>query len=349
MKKSLTAVLALALILLLAAGCSSGGSEEKPEISIFIWTEYLPQSVLDKFEEEYGVKVNLSTFSSIADMYAKVKSAPEGTYDVVDVAEMYIEKMGKEGLLEPLNLDNIPNIENISSGYLKPWYDPDNTYSVPYMGGVATICINKAKIDGEITSYADLFDPKFRNSLVLIDDFRVIIGAMNVMQGFDYNESDPAKLAQTKAKLMELKPNVKLLDSDSPKTAMITGETTAGIIYSAEIAIANEENPDVQIVFPGEGQYLFLDSLCVAKGSKNKEWAEKLINFILEPEISKMITEAFPYTNPNAKAMELMDESFRNNPAKNIPNEAVKKGSGVRDLEPEVLQIYNDMWTEFTE
>ncbi len=344
-------ILSVALILVLAVGLFTGcaGAKAKPELSIFIWTEYLPQSVLDKFEEKYGVKVNMTTFSSIADMYAKVKSAPAGTYDVVDVAEMYIEKMGNEGLLETLDYDNIPNIKNISSGYLKPWYDPENTYSVPYLGGVGTICVNTAKVSKEITSYADLFDPQFKNSLVLIDDFRVIIGAVNVMLGFDYNESDPAKLEQTKAKLMELKPNIKLLDSDSPKTAMISGEATAGIIYSAEIAIANEENPDVKIVFPKEGQYLFLDSLCVAKGSKNKEWAEKLINFILEPETSKMITEAFPYTNPNAAAMELMDESFRENPAKNIPNEAIQRGLGVRDLTPDVLESYNDIWTEFTE
>ncbi|MFA9381642.1 MAG: PotD/PotF family extracellular solute-binding protein [Acetanaerobacterium sp.] len=347
MKRLISVMLAAMLMLGILSGCA--GSKATPEISIFIWTEYLPQSVLDKFEEEYDVKVNMTTFSSIADMYAKVKSAPTGTYDVVDVAELYIEKMGSEGLLEPLDFENIPNVSNISSGYLKPWYDPENTYSVPYLGGVASICVNTEKVSGEITSYEDLFDPQFENSLVLIDDFRVIIGAVNVMLGFDYNETDPAKLEQTRAKLMELKPNVKLLDSDSPKTAMISGETTAGIIYSAEIAIANEENPDVEIVFPKEGQYLFLDSLCVAKDSKNKELAEKLINFILEPEISKMITEAFPYTNPNSAAMELMDEAFRANPAKNIPNEAIEKGLGVRDLDSDALEIYNDIWTQFTE
>ncbi len=344
-------ILSILIVVLLSLGIltSCTGSTAKPEISIFIWTEYLPQSVLDKFEQETGVKVNMTTFSSIADMYAKVKSSPTGTYDVVDVAEMYIEKMGKEGLLEELDFKNIPNVSNISSGYLKPWYDPQNTFSVPYLGGVATICVNKAKFDKDITSYQDLFDPQLKNSLVLIDDFRVIIGAINVMLGFDYNESDPAKLEQTRAKLMELKPNVKLLDSDSPKTAMISGETAAGVIYSAEIAIAMEENPDVEIVFPKEGQYLFLDSLCVAKGTKNKEWSEKFINFILAPETSKMITEAFPYTNPNRAAMELMDEEFRSNPAKNIPNSAIEKGLGVRDLEPSVLEIYNDIWTDFTE
>ena len=348
MKRLLSVALALVMVLGLATGCSGGGKPPQ-EVSIFIWTEYLPQEVLDKFEEEYGVKVNLTTFSSIGDMYAKVKSAPEGTYDVVDVAERYIEKMGQEDLIEPLDFDNIPNFKNISDGYLKQWYDPENTYSVPYLGGVASICVNTDAVSGEIDSYEDLFDPQFKNALVLIDDFQVIIGAINVMLGFDYNESDPAKLEQTRAKLMELKPNVKLLDSDSPKTALISGEATAGIVYSAEIAIANEENPAIQIVFPKEGQYLFLDSLCVAKSSKNKELAEKLINFILEPEISKLITETYPYTNPNSAAMELMDDAFRQNPAKNIPNEAIKKGLGVRDLAPDVMQIYNDMWTEFTE
>lgn len=367
-RKVLSAFMAMTMILAAVTACSSGagtpsagtgstaaastapastGTGEGGEISLFIWTEYMPQSVLDEFQNKYNIKVDITTFSSIADMYSKVKSAPAGTYDVIDSAEMYVERMGKEGLLETLDKNNLPNIKNLTQSYLKPWYDPDNTYSVPYLGGVATLCYNKSKIPNGVKSYEDLFDPSLKNSIVAIDDFRVVIGAVNKMLGFDYNETDPKKLEQTRKKLMELKPNIKLLDSDSPKTALISGEATVGLIYSAEIALAMEENPDIQIVYPSEGQYLFLDSLCVAKGSKNKALAEKFINFVMEPEISKMIAEAYPYTNPNAQAMKLMDDSYKNNPAKNVPESAVAKGLGVKDV-GSAIDIYNDIWTEFT-
>lgn len=342
-------IIALAAVITAGAIVSFSGcsKNQAKEINLFIWTEYMPQSVLDAFQKKYGVKVNITTFSSIADMYAKVKSSPAGTYDVVDVAERYIEIMGREGLLEKLDKSSIPNITNLTPSFLKQWYDPDNTYSVPYLGGVATLCYDSSKVPGGVSSYEDLFNKKFKNSIVMIKDFQVIIGMVNVMLGFDYNETDPAKLAKTRAKLIELKPNVKLLDSDSPKTALINGEATVGMIYSAEIALAMESNKNVKIVFPKKGQYLFLDSLCVAKGSKNKELAEKFINFVLEAETGKTIIEAFPYTSPNAAAMNLMDAAFRANPAKNVPADAVARGLGVKDL-GKTVDVYNDIWTEFT-
>jgi spermidine/putrescine-binding protein len=281
-------------------------------------------------------------------MYAKVKSSPQGTYDVIDSAEFYTQRLYNEGYLEEIDFANIPNMRFISADYLNKYFDPENKYSVPYMGGVAPLCYNASMTQTPIVSYADLYRPEFKNSLVLLDDFRVIIGAVNVMLGFDYNERDPAKLAQTQAKLIELKPNVKMLDSDSPKTAMISGETSAGLMYSAEIAIAMEENPDIKIVFPPEGQYLFFDSLCVVKGSKNKTWSEKLINFLLEPEISKMISEVFPYSNPNVEAVKLLGAEFLNNPAKNIPPQALAKGLSPTDLDNATLDLYNDIWTQFT-
>ena len=363
--KILSVCMTIALVFLTA--CSAGGSTATStaattvpaisdtagtagsggEINLFIWTEYMPQTVLDAFKQKYNINVNMTTFSSIADMYAKVKSSPAGTFDVVDCAEMYIQIMGKEGLLEPLDKSKIPNLKNITPSYLKPWYDPENTYSVPYLGGVATLCYNKSKIPNGIKSYEDLFNPSLKNSIVAINDFRVLIGTVNKMLGFDYNETDPEKLKQTQKKLMELKPNIKLLDSDSPKTALISGEASVGFIYNAEIALAMDENPDIKIVYPDAGQYLFLDSLNIAKGSKNKEQAEKFINFILEPEISKMISEAFPYTNPNAEAMKLMDDTYKNNPARNVPETAVQKGFLTKDI-GSTLDTYNDIWTEFT-
>jgi spermidine/putrescine-binding protein len=348
MKKAIAIVLCAVLIVGSITGCSSKSSGPVAEISVFIWSEYLPQSVLDDFQKEFNVKVNMETFSSIADMYAKVKSAPSGTYDVIDAASFYIQRLGEEGYLETLDYSNIPNSGNIDPGYLGQYFDPSNAYSIPYLGGVATLCVNTAKVTKPITSYADIFDPAFNNSIVMIDDFRVIIGAINIMLGFDYNETDPAKLAQTEAKLMELKPNVKLLDSDSPKTAMINGETTVGLIYSAEIAIAMDENPDIKAVYPVEGQYLFFDSLCVAKGTKNKEWSEKFINYILEPKVSKGIVDVYPYTDPNKAAVALMDAKYLDNAAINVPSEAIAKGMTPIDLDADSLQIYNDIWTKFT-
>lgn len=366
MKKLIAIAMTLALTLSLLTGCgsassgssasgttanSSEGSKSETgskEINLFIWTEYMPQEVLDKFEEETGIKVNISTYSSMADMYAKVKTAPAGMYDVIDVAGFYVQKMADEDILDELDKSQLPNIKNINPDFLKLKSDPEGKYTIPYQGAGAFICVNTAKVTKEIKSYKDLFDPSLKNSIVMIKDFRAIIGMMNVMQGFAFDETDPTKLAQTKAKLLELKPNIKLLDSDSPKTAMINGETSVGLIYNGEIAIAQEENPDIKIVYPEEGQYFSFDTLAVSKASKNKEAAHKFLDFIMKPEISKLVSDNFPYINPNQEALKLMDDDFKNDPVRNIPSSVLVNSFDPNDLDAATLQIYNDIWTEFT-
>lgn len=333
-----------------AAGKSSASAQKQSgEISLFTWTEYMPQSVLDKFQQETGIKVNLVTFSAIADMYSKVKTSPAGTYDIVNAGGFYTDRMAKEGLLEKLDKDKIPNIKNISESYMKlnGEFDPDNAYTVPYQAVVATLCYNKSMYPKGVKSYEDLFNSDLKDSIVMINDPRAIIGTLNVMLGYDFNETDPAKLAKTKAKLMQLKPNIKLLDSDSPKTALINGECSVGLIYNAEIALAQEQNPDIQVVFPDKGEYFGMDSFGISKGSKNKEKAEEFLNFMLRPDVSKMISQEFPYINPNAEAIKTMDDSYKNNPAKNVPQSAIAKGLVVKEI-GKTVDTYNDMWTEFT-
>lgn len=368
-RKLLTAALTVSVLASSIAGCSSGGNsassagasssadkaassvvqKQGGEISLFTWTEYMPQSVLDKFQQETGIKVNLVTFSAIADMYSKVKSSPAGTYDIVNVGGFYTARMAKEGLIQKLDKDKIPNLKNISNTYFKlnDEIDKDSAYSVPYQAVVATLCYNKSMYPKGVKSYEDLFNSDLKSSIVMINDPRAVIGTINVMLGYDFNETDSAKLAKTKAKLMQLKPNIKLLDSDSPKTALINGECSVGLIYNAEIALAQEQNPDIQIAFPEKGEYYGMDCFGISSGSKNKEKAEEFLNFILRPDVSKMISQEFPYINPNAAAVKLMDDSYKKNTAKNVPESAIAKGMMVKDIGKSV-DIYNDIWTEFT-
>jgi spermidine/putrescine-binding protein len=331
-----------------SAGDSPGG-QGGGEISIFIWSEYLPQEILDNFKAATGNTVNMVTFTSTADMYAKVISSPTGSFDLVDADGIYVKRLIDEGYLEPLDFANIPNFKNMGAGFLKQYFDPDNTYSVPYMGGTAPLCYNAATCPVPIKGYEDLFDPALANSLVLLSDFRVIMGSINKMLGFDFNETDTAKLAQTEAKLMELKPNVKLLDSDSPKTAIINGDCVAGLMYSAEVAIAMSEVPDVKVVFPEQGQYKFQDNLVIAKGTKSKQLCEEFLNYLMEPDVSALVSQVFPYTNPNTAALELLGAEYTSNPAINPPQSALDKGSETLDLPADVLDLYNDIWTRFTQ
>jgi spermidine/putrescine-binding protein len=346
MRKFFVFALAAALAAFAAPGCSSGGSSAK-ELNVFIWTEYMPDSVFEKFEEETGIKTNVSTYSSNEDLLAKVKASNEGIYDVVVPSDYMVRMMVSEGLLAPLDKERIPNLSNIGEGYLNPSFDPGNVYSVPYMSGVAALVVDTEKVKERITSFSQLFSPEFEGSIVALDDQRAVIGAVSKSLGRSLNTTDPDELAETDAKLSELKPNIKLFDSDSPKSAMLGGETSIGYMWNAEIAICLEEDDRFEAVFPEEGCYLFLDNLCALKGAKNPENANDFINFVLRPDVSKMISEEYPYTNPNAAAVELLPDSYKNNPASNIDPSIFAKGEYVQDLAASDLEVYDEMWTRF--
>lgn len=346
-KKMLSLIVITAMLVTMLAGCGSKSSEGKNgELNIFIWTEYVPDSIIEKFEKETGIKVNVSTYSSNEDMLAKVKSESEGTYDIVQPSDYMVEQMASQGMLEELKTDELKNLSNIGESYLNPSYDPGNKYSVPYQGGVAGIAVNTSKVKKDITSYDDLFDSSLKNSIVALDDYRAVIGMTARSMGYSMNETDPAVLSKIQDKLLTLKNNVKLYDSDSPKSALISGDCTVGYVWSAEIALAMEENPDIKVIYPTEGAYLFMDNWAIPKGAKNYDNAMKFIDFMLDAENAQMVLEEFPYLSPNTKAVEAMGEDYSKNEAKNPPAEVIKKGEYVKNLDADTLKIYDEMWTK---
>ncbi len=176
-KRMITVLLVLALTAMNISGCGGGAKSDAPagkgELNLFVWTEYLPDSVVSKFQEETGIKVNVSTYSSNEDMLAKVKSEAAGAYDVLQPSDYMVAQLIGQDILAELDFDKLPNFSHIGESYKDPSYDPGNKFSVPYMGGAGAIAVNTDKVDIDITSYADLFDPALEGEVVILDDFKV--------------------------------------------------------------------------------------------------------------------------------------------------------------------------------
>lgn len=349
-KRIVGALLACAMLCTSLTACGGGSSTaaagSKGVLNLFIWTEYVPDSVIQGFEKETGIKVNASTFSTNEDMLAKVKSESEGAFDIVQPSDYMVEQMISQGMLQKLDSSKLTNLKNIGEAYQKRAYDPQGAYSVPYLGGVAAIAVNTSKIKDTITGYADLFNPKYKQSIVALDDYRAVLGMSARSIGLSMNEKDDAKIAQMKAQALKLKDNVKLYDSDSPKSALISGDCNLGFCWSAEIALAMKENPAIKIVFPKEGAYVFLDNWCITKGAKNVANAHAFINYMLKAETAKAVSEEYPYLQPNAAAVDLLGDDYKNNKAQNIPTDVIKKGEYVSNLDTETLAKYDAVWTE---
>lgn len=345
--KSVWLLALLGIMAFALTGCSGGG--KGGTLNLFIWTEYIPDSVIQGFEKETGIKVQMQTYSNNEEMLAKVKGSSAGTYDIVCPSDYMVENMISQDLLLNLDQTKLTNYKNLDAAYLNKSFDPENKHSIPYLGGAGVIVYNKSLVPAgaDFTTYGELFKSDYDNSLVVLDDFRAIIGITSLSMGYDMNETDETKLKEINEKLLTLKPNIKSLDSDSPKTLMITEETKAGLFWSGEAAIALDENENLAVAYPKEGMYLFLDNLCITKDAKNAENAYKFLDYVLKAETNKEIVTEFPYLNPNTAGTALMGEDYRNNPAINIPAEEISKGKYVQNI-GKTVDTYSEMWAEFT-
>ncbi|QGU94361.1 extracellular solute-binding protein [Clostridium bovifaecis] len=317
----------------------------KQVLNVFNWSEYLPQSVIDKFEQTYNIKVNYSTFSSNEEMLAKLM-AGGANYDVAVASDFMVEILKKQELIREINKDNLPNIKNMDTQFMDLPFDKGNKYSVPYMWLAGIIAYDSSKVpEGAITSYADLWKDEFKNSLTILDDQRAIIGITLKKLGYSLNETSPEALAKAKEELRKLQPNVKAYDSDSPKTSLINGEAKAIFAWGAEGALAKRENPNVKYVIPKEGLFLQQDNFVVPKDAKNVKAAELFINFIMEPEISAEISAEFPYGNPNVAAHEFIDEEILSDEAVYPSEKEVKNGEYLKDIGEHITEL-DKVWSE---
>lgn len=341
------------LLLLMASiltGCSSAETGNAPAetdenvLNLFNWSEYLPESIVKDFENKYNIKVNSMTYSSNEEMLARIM-AGDDVFDLSVASDYMVDVMRKQKLMEEIDMSNIPNIKNIGGQFKNLYCDPGNKFSVPYMWGTGVIAVNTKKISGDVTGFSDLWDSRFRNSLVVLDDQRELIGIALKKLGYSINETDPAKLEQARQELLKLKANIRTFDSESPKKQLINGNASAGYMWGAEAALAQKENKDIKIIFPREGMNIWQDNFVIPKGALHKKNAELFINFILDPQVSARISEEFPYANPNLEAHKYIEQSILDNTAVYPTEDTLKIGERIKDVE-DATKLYDKIWVE---
>lgn len=321
------------------------------ELNIFVWTEYFPQDMLDCFQMVYGIKLNRDEYSSNEEMYAKV-SAGGTSYDLVQPTDYIVNLMIRKDLLQELDHSKLPNMGNLDPNWMNKDFDPGNKYTIPYLAGTDAIVYNADTVKELPQSWADLWKPEYAGRMVFIDDSRVVIGMTLLTLGYDPNTTDPAQLDEAKTKLAQLIPNVKVFDSDSPKTALIAGDVDLGLVWTGEAFIAHQENPAIQYIYPQEGAIIWQDNWAMLKGASHADAAYAWMNYLLQGDVFWLTIRDFPYINPNTAALEYAKtnqpdvyKAYFDSPITNPPAEAIKNGHGIKDV-GDATPLYDAIWVE---
>ncbi len=353
--KRITALLLLCSLILTSTGVITGCSKSNtPKILVYNWGEYIDPDVVKLFEKETGIKVVMSYFEQNEDMYPVIKTGSQ-KYDVVCPSDYMIEKMIGEGLLTKIDYNNVPNIKNIDPAYLKSaeQFDPGNQYSVPYCWGTVGILYNKTMIKEPIDSWGALFDKDFikRNGytgdILMINSVRDAFAIALSYLGYSINTTDEAQIEEAKKLLQEQKPLVDAYVVDQVRDKMIGGDNPIGVIYSGEAIFTQRENPDLEYVVPKEGSNVWIDGWVIPKNAPNKEYAEKWINFMCDPEIALKNFNYITYSTPNKAARELIkDKDIKDSPIAFPGQDVLDRCTTYHYLGENMDALYIKKWNE---
>jgi spermidine/putrescine transport system substrate-binding protein len=320
------------------------------EITLYDWEEDMPQSVLDTFTKEYGVKVNYLVYESQEEAIENMKAGH--TYDVVVMESRFIPLLVKENLLAELDQRNIPNVKNLSANFRELAYDPGNQNSIPYNWGTTGLVVRSDLVAGPVTRWADLWDSRYAGRVGLwMGQRREVISLTLKSLGYSANSENPAELEQALKRLLELRPHVLTLedfDLFSSSGVMNSGQAVITMGYAIDVLEGSEQNPAISYILPKEGALLWNDTFIIPANSPNKYTAELFLNFLMRADINAEIANKNLYASPNEAAYPFIDPDVLNNPLIFPPNEELVNAELILPLTPEGQGLYDEIWERFT-
>ncbi|WP_226620069.1 ABC transporter substrate-binding protein [Cytobacillus firmus] len=340
-------IVSFALLYIVSGLNSSQGYTSGNTLTIFNWGDYIDADLVDKFEQETGIKVIYETFDSNEAMMTKIEQG--GTaYDIAVPSEYAIEKMKEEDLLLPVDHSKIPNLKYIDPRFMDLPFDPENEYSIPYFWGTVGILYNTDILgDKEITSWNDLWDPELKNQILLIDGAREVMGMGLNSLHYSLNDKDKDHLIEAKEKLDRLTPNIKAIVGDEIRMLMENEEAGIGVVWSGTAQELMWEKDNLEYVVPEEGSNLWFDNMVIPKTAKNPEAAHQFMNFILDPENAAQNTEYVGYSTPNKEALQYMDEGTISDERFYPDEEMTARLEVYENLGKRMLAYYNELFLEF--
>jgi spermidine/putrescine transport system substrate-binding protein len=342
--RSLTAALG-GVVLLLAAG---GPARAAGELFFYNWTNYYPPELLKKFEQETGIKVTLDTYDSNETLLAKLQAGAAG-YDVVVPSDYMLKIMIDEGMLEKIDVNQMPNFKNVTAAFADIPFDPGRVYSAPYLWGTTGFTYDSARVPGGKLeeSWKSFFEPapELEGQVAALNDEVEVYNAAAYYLGVDKCTEDAKEGQRILAVLEAQKPKLAMYQSDGTIERMIAKEVIVHQQWNGASHRTKQQLPTAVYVYPKEGIGVFADTLVVPKGAKNLENAKTFVNWMMAPENIAAATNFAGYMNAIEGSEKFMDAALRDDPAVNTPAEYADRLRPSEDCSAAARELRNKVWT----
>lgn len=317
-------------------------------LNVYNWGEYISDGsddsvdVIKEFEEISGIKVNYTLFDTNEDMYAKVVHGGS-QYDIIIPSDYMIARLIDEDRLEKLDFDKIPNISLIDDKYRYTDFDPEGAYTVPYTWGMVGLVYNTKHVTAEEASTWDiLWNEKFKGKVLMFGNSRDAFGIALKKLGYSLNTENLEEINKAADALKAQKAINQMYAMDQTFDKMANENAYAAPYYAGDCLTMMERNEDLAFSYPKEGVNQFIDSICIPKGTTNKDAAEAFINFLCETDIAVANCEFISYFTPQTEAMEIVGVDERIMPS----DEVLENSETFVMLGDEANSHMEDLWLQ---
>lgn len=319
------------------------------EIVLYDWEGDIPQSVLDDFSAEFGVRVGYLVYENQEEAIQEIIAGQQ--VDVFVVDNRLIPSMRDQQLLKKLNHHTLSNFRYISPNFRGLSYDPENTYSIPYSWGATGLVIRTDLVGETSLRWSDMWNPPYRNRAgIWISEKREVLSLALKALGYSANSENPTEVRAAGEYLITLKPFLKELevfDPISSAAALASGEVILAMGYAGDVLQGQEMSPFIQFVYPQDGALLWGDNYVVPVTTHSQYTAEVFINYLMRPEVAATITNGSYYASVNELALPLIAAEIRENLAIFPPLESLENAEILLPLSPEGQLLFDAAWDQF--
>jgi putrescine transport system substrate-binding protein len=337
--------------------------QEDPVLNLYNWAYYIPLEVLEDFEKETGIRVQLDTYDSNELLEAKLLTGHSG-YDIVcPTAFPYLGPQIEAGVYQKLNRDLLPNWHHLDPELMKKIgeMDPGNLYALPYLWGTGGFgynkdCIKKLGLEDKVNQLAMLFDPAIASRVKdygfsLLDSPHDVFPAALMYLGLDPNSTSPEDLEKAGKVILKVRPYISQFNSLQFVSDLANGSVCVAQSWSGDTRIAAKRaiqaGNGVRVGFsiPQEGAEIWCDVWAIPSRAPHPKNAHKFLNYLLEPKIMGRITNEMSYANGNRGSLPYIKESLRTDPMIYPAPEVRKKLYVPKPYTPQFERLANRLWT----
>lgn len=332
----------MAATILSLTGCSGG--EDKPTLKVFNWGEYMDLNLLEEFESEFDCEVVYETFDTNESMYAKLQGGND--YDILVPSEYMIERLIKEDLVQKIDMEQIPNMENIDPEILGQSFDPKNEYWVPYFSGNVGILYDSTVIDeADLEAGWDvLLNEKYAGNLYMYDSVRDSFLPALKSLGYSMNTTNETEIKEAYEWLANQKETMDpVYVGDEVIDSMVRGEKAMAVMYSGDAAYVQTENEDMKFFMPEEGTNFWFDGMVMTKTCEQTELATAFMNFMSSNDSALANTNEVGYFTTNVNAASEAKEADYSD----ISSYGIRYGEKDERFtyqDDATIEMYNEYW-----